>query len=139
MIPELVASVATFAITTLWLGPCDIVYLWSALNCFGLNFELWVQKLAERRPLAQIEVSRVGHRGQEDLGRAQGGVGGQGALLLSGLVVALSPAPSVLGLTSDVGTSLARGYRRHQRAGPDTPGPGLLLGPRLSGLGPHNH
>ena len=25
----------------------DIVYLWSCLNCFGLNFELWVQKLAE--------------------------------------------------------------------------------------------
>ena len=25
----------------------DIVYLWSCLNCLGLNFELWVQKLAE--------------------------------------------------------------------------------------------
>lgn len=60
VIPELVASVATFAITTLWLGPCDIVYLWSILNCFGLNFELWVQKLAERGPLAQIEVSTRG-------------------------------------------------------------------------------
>lgn len=60
VIPELVASVATFAITTLWLGPCDIVYLWSILNCFGLNFELWVQKLAERGPLAQIEVSTEG-------------------------------------------------------------------------------
>lgn len=62
MIPELVATVATFAVTTLWLGPCDIVYLWSILNCFGLNFELWVQKLAEWGPLARIEVSR------EDLG-----------------------------------------------------------------------
>lgn len=60
MIPELGASVATFAITTLWLGPCDIVYLWSFLNCFGLNFELWVQKLAERKPLAGIEVSWEG-------------------------------------------------------------------------------
>lgn len=60
MIPELVASVATFAITTLWLGPCDIVYLWSLLNCFGLNFELWVMKLAEWGPLARIEVSRKG-------------------------------------------------------------------------------
>lgn len=58
MIPELAASVATFIVTTLWLGPCDIVYLWSVLNCFGLNFELWVQKLAEHGPLAQIEVSR---------------------------------------------------------------------------------
>ncbi|XP_010622774.2 protein-cysteine N-palmitoyltransferase HHAT-like protein isoform X4 [Fukomys damarensis] len=57
VIPELVASVATFAVTTLWLGPCDIVYLWSVLNCFGLNFELWVQKLAEHKPLAQIEAS----------------------------------------------------------------------------------
>lgn len=27
---------------------------------FGLNFELWVQKLAELEPLAQIEVSREG-------------------------------------------------------------------------------
>lgn len=56
VIPELAASVATFVVTTLWLGPCDIVYLWSVLNCFGLNFELWVQKLAECGPLAQIEV-----------------------------------------------------------------------------------
>lgn len=60
VIPELGATVATFAITTLWLGPCDIVYLWSFLNCFGLNFELWVQKLAEMGPLSQIEVSRDG-------------------------------------------------------------------------------
>ncbi|XP_045859134.1 coiled-coil domain-containing protein 13 isoform X5 [Meles meles] len=57
VIPELGATVATFAITTLWLGPCDIVYLWSFLNCFGLNFELWAQKLAEWGPLAQIEAS----------------------------------------------------------------------------------
>lgn len=75
MIPELVASVATFAITTLWLGPCDIVYLWSFLNCFGLNFELWVQKLAEHGPLAQVEVSRGG----QGLGWAEvGRVAGQG-------------------------------------------------------------
>lgn len=60
VIPELGATIATFAITTLWLGPCDVVYLWSCLNCFGLNFELWVQKLAELEPLAQIEVSREG-------------------------------------------------------------------------------
>lgn len=60
VIPELVASVATFAVTTLWLGPCDIVYLWSVLNCFGLNFELWVQKLAEWGPLARTEVSPGG-------------------------------------------------------------------------------
>ncbi|XP_070632264.1 protein-cysteine N-palmitoyltransferase HHAT-like protein isoform X2 [Bos indicus] len=57
VIPELGATIATFAITTLWLGPCDVVYLWSCLNCFGLNFELWVQKLAELEPLSQIETS----------------------------------------------------------------------------------
>ncbi|XP_023476426.2 protein-cysteine N-palmitoyltransferase HHAT-like protein isoform X8 [Equus przewalskii] len=57
VIPELGATVATFSITTLWLGPCGIVYLWSFLNCFGLNFELWVQKLAKLGPLAQIEAS----------------------------------------------------------------------------------
>uniref|UniRef100_F6VVX3 Hedgehog acyltransferase like n=1 Tax=Monodelphis domestica TaxID=13616 RepID=F6VVX3_MONDO len=55
--PELIATLATFAITTLWLGPHHIVYLWSALNCFGLNFELWVQKLAEWGPVAQVESS----------------------------------------------------------------------------------
>ncbi|EGW04098.1 Protein-cysteine N-palmitoyltransferase HHAT-like protein [Cricetulus griseus] len=59
VIPELAASVATFVVTTLWLGPCDIVYLWSVLNCFGLNFELWVQKLAEHGPLAQFEQARL--------------------------------------------------------------------------------
>nr|XP_023476426.1 coiled-coil domain-containing protein 13 isoform X8 [Equus caballus] len=57
VIPELGATVATFSITTLWLGPCGIVYLWSFLNCFGLNFELWVQKLVKLGPLAQIEAS----------------------------------------------------------------------------------
>lgn len=79
MIPELGATVATFAITTLWLGPCDIVYLWSFLNCFGLNFELWVQKLAEWGPLAQIEVSGEG-LGQGLAGSLEGV-----ALLLSGI------------------------------------------------------
>ncbi|XP_066861725.1 protein-cysteine N-palmitoyltransferase HHAT-like protein isoform X1 [Kogia breviceps] len=59
VIPELAATVATFAITTLWLGPCDTVYLWSCLNCFGLNFELWVQKLAEWGPLARIEQASL--------------------------------------------------------------------------------
>ena len=57
VIPELGANVATFAITTLWLGPCDNAYLWSCLNCFGLNFELWVPKLAEWGSLVQIEAS----------------------------------------------------------------------------------
>uniref|UniRef100_A0A8C6UDF3 Hedgehog acyltransferase like, a n=1 Tax=Neogobius melanostomus TaxID=47308 RepID=A0A8C6UDF3_9GOBI len=42
---ELLATFCTFFITTLWLGPCQLVYLWSFFNCFGLNFELWVAKL----------------------------------------------------------------------------------------------
>ncbi|XP_053569730.1 protein-cysteine N-palmitoyltransferase HHAT-like protein [Bombina bombina] len=53
---ELIATVATFAVTTLWLGPCDIVYVWSVFNCFGLNFELWVQKLFERESFAKMEA-----------------------------------------------------------------------------------
>lgn len=54
---ELVATVCTFAITTLWLGPCQVVYIWSLLNCFGLNFELWVAKLFSLPPFSAIEVS----------------------------------------------------------------------------------
>ncbi|XP_043921980.1 protein-cysteine N-palmitoyltransferase HHAT-like protein [Protopterus annectens] len=53
---ELMATVSTFAITTLWLGPCDIVYIWSCCNCFGLNFELWVQKLFQLEPFASQEA-----------------------------------------------------------------------------------
>lgn len=81
---------ATFAITTLWLGPCAIVYLWSFLNCFGLNFELWVQKLAEWGPLAQIEVSGKG-LGQGFAGSLEGV-----ALLLSGVFQPhVAPSPEL--------------------------------------------
>uniref|UniRef100_A0AAY4A315 Protein-cysteine N-palmitoyltransferase HHAT-like protein n=1 Tax=Denticeps clupeoides TaxID=299321 RepID=A0AAY4A315_9TELE len=52
---ELVATICTFAITTLWLGPCEIVYIWSFFNCFGLNFELWVAKLFSLPPFSTIE------------------------------------------------------------------------------------
>uniref|UniRef100_A0A3B3T1P7 Hedgehog acyltransferase like n=1 Tax=Paramormyrops kingsleyae TaxID=1676925 RepID=A0A3B3T1P7_9TELE len=52
---ELLATVSTFAITTLWLGPCEIVYIWSFFNCFGLNFELWVAKFFSLRPFSTIE------------------------------------------------------------------------------------
>ncbi|XP_029444193.1 protein-cysteine N-palmitoyltransferase HHAT-like protein isoform X2 [Rhinatrema bivittatum] len=54
---ELMATVSTFAITTLWLGPCEIVYIWSFCNCFGLNFELWVQKFFQLEPFAGMEAS----------------------------------------------------------------------------------
>lgn len=66
---ELVATIATFAVTTLWLGPCEIVYIWSVFNCFGLNFELWVQKFFQQEPFAKLEVRRWV---QEDGGRSMG-------------------------------------------------------------------
>ncbi|XP_063780421.1 protein-cysteine N-palmitoyltransferase HHAT-like protein [Pseudophryne corroboree] len=53
---ELVATISTFLVTTLWLGPCDIVYIWSVFNCFGLNFELWVQKFFELEQFAKLEA-----------------------------------------------------------------------------------
>ncbi|KAL2097386.1 hypothetical protein ACEWY4_006593 [Coilia grayii] len=52
---ELVATFCTFFVTTLWLGPCEIVYIWSFFNCFGLNFELWVAKLCSLPPFSTIE------------------------------------------------------------------------------------
>ncbi|TNM98075.1 hypothetical protein fugu_014321 [Takifugu bimaculatus] len=52
---ELLATLCTFAVTTLWLGPCEVVYIWSVLNCFGLNFELWVAKLFSLPPFSTLE------------------------------------------------------------------------------------
>jgi len=52
---ELLATISTFVVTTLWLGPCELVYLWSFFNCFGLNFELWVAKLFSFPPFSTIE------------------------------------------------------------------------------------
>uniref|UniRef100_A0A8D2PV43 Hedgehog acyltransferase like n=1 Tax=Zosterops lateralis melanops TaxID=1220523 RepID=A0A8D2PV43_ZOSLA len=60
ILKELVASIATFAITTLWLGPCEVVYIWSLVNCFGLNFELWVQKFFQLGPFAKLEAKLSG-------------------------------------------------------------------------------
>ena len=54
---ELLATLGTFAITTLWLGPCELVYIWSFFNCFGLNFELWVAKFFSFPPFSTMEVS----------------------------------------------------------------------------------
>lgn len=59
---ELLATICTFAITTLWLGPCELVYIWSFFNCFGLNFELWVAKFFSIPPFSTIEVrDKTGH------------------------------------------------------------------------------
>ncbi|XP_060103924.1 protein-cysteine N-palmitoyltransferase HHAT-like protein [Heteronotia binoei] len=56
ILKELLATISTFAITTLWLGPCEIVYIWSVCNCFGLNFELWVQKFFQLEPFGGMEA-----------------------------------------------------------------------------------
>lgn len=56
ILKELLATFCTFAITTLWLGPCELVYLWSFFNCFGLNFELWVAKFFSLPPFSTMEV-----------------------------------------------------------------------------------
>ncbi|ETE61558.1 Protein-cysteine N-palmitoyltransferase HHAT-like protein, partial [Ophiophagus hannah] len=56
ILKELMATTSTFLITTLWLGPCEIVYIWSICNCFGLNFELWVQQFFQLKPFADKEV-----------------------------------------------------------------------------------
>ncbi|KAJ8011461.1 hypothetical protein DPEC_G00058450 [Dallia pectoralis] len=55
IIKELVATLCTFAVTTLWLGPCEVVYIWSFCNCLGLNLELWVATLFSFPPFSTIE------------------------------------------------------------------------------------
>lgn len=56
---ELLATICTFIVTTLWLGPCEIVYIWSFFNCFGLNFELWMAKLFALPPFSTLEVKTL--------------------------------------------------------------------------------
>ncbi|MBN3279348.1 HHATL protein, partial [Polyodon spathula] len=56
ILKELLATICTFAVTTLWLGPCHVVYIWSFCNCFGLNFELWVAKFFKLEPFASMEA-----------------------------------------------------------------------------------
>ncbi|KAG7250869.1 hypothetical protein CRUP_004645 [Coryphaenoides rupestris] len=54
---ELVATLCTFGVTILWLGPCPVVLLWASLNCLGLNLELWTAKLFSTEPLASFEMA----------------------------------------------------------------------------------
>lgn len=56
VLEELVATLCTFGVTILWLGPCEVVLLWAFFNCFGLNFELWTAKLSSMEPFASFEV-----------------------------------------------------------------------------------
>ncbi|XP_063062334.1 hedgehog acyltransferase like, b [Engraulis encrasicolus] len=54
---ELVATLCTYGVTLLWLGPGWVVLLWAFLNCFGLNFELWTTTFFAMEPFASIEMS----------------------------------------------------------------------------------
>uniref|UniRef100_A0A7N6FLK3 Hedgehog acyltransferase like, b n=1 Tax=Anabas testudineus TaxID=64144 RepID=A0A7N6FLK3_ANATE len=57
VVEELVATLCTFGVTILWLGPCQVVLVWAFFNCFGLNFELWTAKLSSREPFASFEIA----------------------------------------------------------------------------------
>ncbi|XP_034998198.1 hedgehog acyltransferase like, b isoform X1 [Hippoglossus stenolepis] len=57
VVEELVATLCTFGVTALWLGPCEVVLLWAFFNCFGLNFELWTAKLFSMEPFASFEMA----------------------------------------------------------------------------------
>ena len=59
VLKELVATLCTFGVTALWLGPSQVVLLWASLNCLGLNLELWTAKLSSMQPLASFEVGWV--------------------------------------------------------------------------------
>lgn len=59
MVEELVATLCTFGITILWLGPCQVVLVWAFLNCFGLNFELWTGKFFSVEPFSSFEVCQM--------------------------------------------------------------------------------
>ncbi|XP_052399016.1 protein-cysteine N-palmitoyltransferase HHAT-like protein isoform X1 [Carassius gibelio] len=57
VLDELIASLCTFGITALWLGPSWVVFIWAFLNCFGLNFELWTTKFFTMEPFISIEMA----------------------------------------------------------------------------------
>ncbi|XP_061522469.1 hedgehog acyltransferase like, b isoform X1 [Phycodurus eques] len=55
VLAELVATLCTYAVTVLWLGPCKVVLVWAFFNCFGLNCELWAAKFFSMEPFASFE------------------------------------------------------------------------------------
>ncbi|XP_031706244.1 hedgehog acyltransferase like, b [Anarrhichthys ocellatus] len=57
VVQELVATLCTFGVTILWLGPCEAVLVWAFFNCFGLNFELWTAKFFSMEPFASFEMA----------------------------------------------------------------------------------
>uniref|UniRef100_A0A671WHW3 Hedgehog acyltransferase like, b n=1 Tax=Sparus aurata TaxID=8175 RepID=A0A671WHW3_SPAAU len=57
VVEELVATLCTFGVTILWLGPCEVVLVWAFFNCFGLNFELWTAKFFSMEPFSSFETA----------------------------------------------------------------------------------
>uniref|UniRef100_A0A673IVD4 Protein-cysteine N-palmitoyltransferase HHAT-like protein n=1 Tax=Sinocyclocheilus rhinocerous TaxID=307959 RepID=A0A673IVD4_9TELE len=57
VLDELIASLCTFGIAALWLGPGWVVFIWAFLNCFGRNFELWTAKFFTMEPFISIEMA----------------------------------------------------------------------------------
>ncbi|XP_061777265.1 hedgehog acyltransferase like, b isoform X2 [Nerophis ophidion] len=57
VLEELLASLCTYAVTVLWLGPSKVVLIWAFFNCVGLNFEMWAAKLFSAEPLLSFEMA----------------------------------------------------------------------------------
>ncbi|TRZ00390.1 hypothetical protein DNTS_013054 [Danionella cerebrum] len=57
IVDELIASLCTYGITALWLGPSWVVFIWAFFNCFGLNFEMWTAKFFTMEPFISIEMA----------------------------------------------------------------------------------
>ncbi|XP_060756844.1 hedgehog acyltransferase like, b isoform X3 [Neoarius graeffei] len=57
VLDELIASLCTYGIMVLWLGPGWVVLIWALFNCFGLNFELWTAKFFSTEPFFTIETA----------------------------------------------------------------------------------
>lgn len=64
VVEELIATLCTYGVTILWLGPCKVVLIWALFNCFGLNFELWTAKFFSFEPFTSFEtaLSEAGSR-----------------------------------------------------------------------------
>uniref|UniRef100_A0A8C5EHR1 Protein-cysteine N-palmitoyltransferase HHAT-like protein n=1 Tax=Gouania willdenowi TaxID=441366 RepID=A0A8C5EHR1_GOUWI len=56
VVKELVATLCTFGVTAVWLGPCQVVFFWAFFNCLGLNLEMWMAKFFSLEPFSSFEV-----------------------------------------------------------------------------------
>nr|XP_015810638.2 hedgehog acyltransferase like, b isoform X1 [Nothobranchius furzeri] len=57
VLEELLATLCTYSIVILWLGPSQVVLLWAFFNCLGLNFELWTSKVSSMEPFVSYEAA----------------------------------------------------------------------------------